>query len=365
MNNEAKSMLSDVMKAVHYRPAVSIILPYDVKMNLQTEMEYALKSAISHAEKELLEKYPAELSVPVINKLKMMSHDLLFDTGKKGIALYASPVFHKMLYLQTYVTPKVIVDESFEIRDLVYNEQQQQEFLLLTLSSSTASLYRGNTQHLYKIPAALPASADDFRNDIAEKVTNFSDMAYRKEVLLEKYLLHIDHALDTILLENPLPVIVIGTERTAGHFKHITRHAGSIISYLQGNFEEATTEILRNKIKMPVADWQQQQQELLLRMVTEAEGNRKLASGIQDVWESAMQNKGRLLVVETNYSYAAGLGDHNRLLKASEAQEKNVTIIKDVADIIIEKVLESGGQVRFVDQGRLKHFRHIALIQYY
>lgn len=51
MNTEVRSAIKEVIHAVHYRPAVSILLPFDIKMNLQTEMEHTLKSALDYAEK--------------------------------------------------------------------------------------------------------------------------------------------------------------------------------------------------------------------------------------------------------------------------------------------------------------------------
>jgi len=39
--------------------------------------------------------------------------------------------------------------------------------------------------------------------------------------------------------------------------------------------------------------------------------------------------------------------------------------IKDAVDDIIEKVLENGGDIEFVDQDVLRDYGHIALIRYY
>jgi hypothetical protein len=43
----------------------------------------------------------------------------------------------------------------------------------------------------------------------------------------------------------------------------------------------------------------------------------------------------------------------------------NPSYIKDAVDDIIEKMLEYGGDVEFVDEGVLKDYDHIALIKYY
>ena len=39
--------------------------------------------------------------------------------------------------------------------------------------------------------------------------------------------------------------------------------------------------------------------------------------------------------------------------------------LKDAVDDVIEKVLASGGDVEFVDEGLLDQYGHIAVIEYY
>ena len=364
MNTEVRSAIKEVINAVHYRPAVSILLPFDIKVNLQTEMEHTLKSAIDYAEKELLATYPAALSRVVIEKLKLLSTELSFDARKKSIAIFVSPVFEKVFYLDSLVTPKVVIDESFEIRDLVYSNAQQSEYLLLVLSANTAALYKGNTDLLAKIHDAIPTSSEAYKNDIAERVANFSDVTDRKEILMEKFLHHIDHALEPVLNKYQLPLVILGTDRIAGHFKQITRNTGYILDFVHGNFEEATTEELKMRLKGPSLKWHQLRQQQLMNEIADADGRKQLASGIHDVWMAALSRKGRILVVETNYSYPIHNGDGNKLI-ASTSTDNKETRMKDAVDEVIEKVLESGGSIRFVDKGLLKDFRHIALIQYY
>lgn len=71
------------------------------------------------------------------------------------------------------------------------------------------------------------------------------------------------------------------------------------------------------------------------------------------------------LVLEKNYMYAAQHGaTESEIYKPVEPYNK-FSIIKDAVDDVIEKVLENGGDVEFVDEGVLDKYHHIALIQYY
>ena len=103
----------------------------------------------------------------------------------------------------------------------------------------------------------------------------------------------------------------------------------------------------------------------LLNQLEDAAGKKKLAVGMRDVWREAMSDKGRLLVVEKNYIFAAQHGSSDEFIyKATEPYNK-FSYIKDAVDDAIEKVLENGGDVEFVDEGVLKDYHQIALVQYY
>ena len=102
-----------------------------------------------------------------------------------------------------------------------------------------------------------------------------------------------------------------------------------------------------------------------MNLMDEAMGRRKLATGMKDVWYEATHKKGRLLIVEKNYMYAAEHTDRNDVINEAIAPYNKFSYIKDAVDDVIEKVLQSGGDVEFVDEGMLADYDHIALIQYY
>ena len=78
-----------------------------------------------------------------------------------------------------------------------------------------------------------------------------------------------------------------------------------------------------------------------------------------------MQRKGRLLIVEKNYVYAALHGNHEDIIYKAGEPNNEFSYIRDAVDEIIEKVLENGGDVEFVDKDILKDYRQIALVLFY
>ncbi len=365
MNPIVTQEIKEIMEAVHYRPAVSIFMPFEPKMSLKTELAYSLKIAANKIEHQLNQYYPGDLGMLVIQKLRAIIKDLNFNTHKKSVAIYVSPVFEKVLYLDINLEEKIIIDESFEIRDLVYSKKQLHKYLVLLLSSKLSRIYLGNTETFVRIVSDTPESVQAYANQIPERVGNFSDKSERTEILMDKFLHHIDKGLDIILNSYHLPLFVVGSERMLGHFKKLTKHSASVIEYIQGSYEEATLPALKKILEPHIADWKRVRQKDLLNQLDEAAGCNKLAIGINEVWTEAMSHKGRLLVVEKNYMFPAEHTGNPGMTSANTDGGIKFSYKKDAVDDVIEKVLENGGDVEFVDQELLKDHHHIALVKYY
>lgn len=365
MNTNVDSEIKHVMNALHYRPSVSVILPFEAKLNLHTEVTHALKIAVDKVELELQDNYPAEISMIVLNRLRSVIKDLKFETKKKSIAIYVSPVFEKVLYLDVTVEPRVIVDESFEIRDLVYSKKQLHKYLVLLLGGKESRMYLGNTGEFIRIHADKFLTMDAYENDAPERVANFSDISDRKEILVYKFLHHVDRSLEEVLNEYRLPVFVLGAEKLLGQFKQVTKHEKAIAGYIHGNYEESTMPQLKEVLEPSVNAWKKTKQNGLLIKIEEAAGKKKLAVGINEVWKDSVQNKGQLLVVEKNYMYAAQRGGTEEVLYNVIEKAGHASYFKDAVDDVLEKVLLNGGDVEFVEEGALSNYHHIVLINYY
>lgn len=365
MNPIVTPELREVMEAVHYRPAVSVILPFDPKMGLKTEISYSLELAADRVEKELRDQYTPELANLVQGKLRQLIRGLNFNTHKKSIAIFVSPVFEKVLYLDVPVEERIIVDESFEIRDLVYSKKQLHKYLVLLLSQRESRMFLGDNTSFVRIVSDSPENISAFVNDVPERVANFSDPNERKQVLMDKFLRHIDNSLDLVLHSYRLPLFVMGTEKMLGHFRKLTRHAHSVIDYIYGNFDEADIPDIREKLQPSIADWKLVIQQSILKTLEDAADRNKLAVGMDAVWQEANQHRGRLLVVEKDFMYPAQKTATEADIEPLPNRYSKYSYIKDAVDDVIEKVLEFGGDVEFVDSGMLSQYNRIALVQYW
>lgn len=364
MKHESFKEEKDLIASTTDFPSVSVILPLENGFSRQKQLLHQLNSAKAQVKKTLAVFYPEQQAELVLNKLDQLTQHIEAPGSRKSVILFASPKVEKVVFLNSPVSPRIIIDHSFEIRDLVNEHLLDEESLVLLLSGEKAILYHRKQSQLTQINFSVPWHVAAYKNDAPEKVANFSDPQKRKEVLLDKFLHHIDQGLGIALKSYPLPVHLIAPHKVAGHFKKITKHLSSIISSIHGNYMEATPaeiikllQIDKEPANSPGTDWKQE--------IERAAGEKKLALGIREAWAGATNKNAKLLLVEEDYALPVHdeLGNSN--IYGEDVNVSTSVHIKDAVGDIIEKVITCGGDIRFVEHNALQDFGHIALIQYY
>ncbi len=355
----------EVINSIKYQPAVSLILSFEPKIALETELRHKLKVAADNVKRQLLENYSEEIATRVLQKLNEAIAGIDYETATGSLAIYVSPVMSKIFYLNLPVEEKIVINDSFEIRDLIYERQQPFKYIVLLLTGRHAKAYIADNGQLVKLKLNRPANIEAYENEIAEQVANFSDPESRKEVVLDKFLKHIDNSLTDTLKMHKLPVFLAGVDRVTGHFKSISANTAQIIETIHGNYEEATLAELKDILKPHTQEWNRRKNRELLKELEKAADTNKLEAGVSAVWRAASEKNARLLIVEKDYVCPADVTGKPSFIKKHKENEKSSIYIKDAVDDVIEQVIHCGGDVVFVNAGVLNEYDHIALIRYY
>lgn len=340
---------------INCQPCVSVIMPFEPKMNSKMALAHSLKIAADKIKNELHINYAKNVANEVWEKLMNAINHLDYTTHKKSIAIYVSPEIEKIYYLDILVNEKVMVDSSFEIRDIVMNKQDKHEFLLLVISEKKEKIYYGN---LNKLQLIVSNYAERIHRDLPEAVANFTDAETIKETDLKKFLHYVDNRLPHLLKYYPMPLFVFAAKKTMGYFKAITIHAQYITGFVHGNFDDATERELIEAIEPQLSNWNAVKEKHLMNYLRIAEDNLNLVSGIHDVWLNANRRHKQLLVVEKDFYCPAFVTEKGETVFCKSNIDSTV-ITKDAVDDIIERVLENGGNVEFVDA--LNKYDRIAL----
>ncbi len=334
------------------QPTLALVLPFDPKMTPKHEIEMMLRRILETAEKILLALHGAEEAMPVIKRLQQAIRGLNFSTHKRSLALFVSAERATTTYLDFAVEERLIVDKPFRVRDLADCKPSGKEYLVLLLSGRESKMYLKAGDTLRLIKSNTPQIVYAYVNEVPEKTGNFSDRQDRHEVVLNKFLHHMDEGLEAVLKVYPLPVFVAGTERVTGHFGRITRHQKNIAAYIPKHCIDATPAELEKLLQPFLDDWQNLRQKLLVLQMEKAAEAGKLVCGIEAVSKFAACSNSRLVIVE-------------RTPNAEGKDEPGAFYSEGPVDQLVEKVLQSGGDVEKLDRAIMEKYGPIALIRYY
>ncbi len=362
MKTFATPVIQEEVPGLHYGPAVTIIMPFEPKMKPKEVITKALTKLLDQVEEELLENYCDDMGMLVLQKLKGVISHLNFSTFKKSVAIYISPYFEKLLYLNFEVEEKLTIEPSFKIRDLVNNRKLPQDYLVLFISGKESHIYQGDAGSLRRMVSNTPESFYSSLNQVCNKETGDADPGEKKHRLTEAFLHHIDNSLRTILSTNECPLYVVGPDSVITLFQKITQHAGLIVAYIQVPYEEAGLKHIRTVIEPHITDWKKVYETYLVNRLERAQQIKRLAMGPGNVWKQAQNRKGKLLVVEANYTPRAQTQGEDAAISHAIGHYSKYSYIQDAVDEVIERVLENGGDVAFTSEGALQEFQHIALI---
>src|SRR5690606_32527099 len=120
-------------------------------MQRRDDLMVRLQKAMKKVEWEMGSGYDEGLAELVMLKLKTIIKNLNFSSFKKSIAIYVSPVFEKVMYLNMPVNETIIVNESFFIRDIVYAKKEIPAYFVLVVDEKWSIVYEGNVGELIKI----------------------------------------------------------------------------------------------------------------------------------------------------------------------------------------------------------------------
>ncbi len=345
MQTDISTSTPEVYREKRHWPAVSIIMPFEPVMQRRDDLMMRLQKAMKKVEWEMGSGYDEDLVELVILKLKTIIKNLNFSSFKKSIAIYVSPVFEKVMYLNMPVNETITVNESFFIRDIVHSKKEIPAYFVLALNEKWSTVYEGNVAALVKIksngvgnmPRLKPAAGRGKTPDGHPSV-------------VKQFLEHTDEGLSILLSAMPLPVLVVGNKNVLDHFKALTANGKNIVEYIEGSYGKTTGAALFDRIHAYIADWDKIKIKHLYHQLEKAAAEDNLVYGVDAVRLSASQHRSKLLIVDKNfiqhpYQYETEIGEVTTAHRFNK-----FSCVSHVIDEIIGNVLENGGDIEMVDE---------------
>jgi hypothetical protein len=347
-------------------PAISIILPVHPQFpDIKIDSEHMI-AILKNVEEQLKGKFANQISDNLLQKVKRVISEIPNNHLSKSLLIFISQESERVLSLPFTVKEKVIVDDSFEVRDLIYATQKDKNYLLLIISQNNVKTFIGD---LFRIAAVeypgMPENIHDQWHQHSYPGWDYLDTKAFEEKNLRNYLRFIDEVVEQVMKQNEYPVVVMGDIKLLGYFRQHTRNAKNIIGYVEGNYDHVSLPEIKKKAEPVIEKLIKDEEAKALIKLQGAASTDLYSAGITEVWRAAAEGKGKLLLVEKDYHVQARHGDDAFTIVPDNSNTNPHNILLDAVDDVIELVLSKNGDVVFVDNGELNMYNRIALITRY
>lgn len=207
----------------------------------------------------------------------------------------------------------------------------------------------------------------DIRNggfpvEVSPQLRGTSDAADR-EARLRKVSRITDRLFGECYKHDPLGLVVTGERDMLDIFNSVTAYGDIVIGHIEGDFSSTSLHDL-GKIVWPIV------REALSGLLDETMHDLEIATkagrtvcGLAAVSQLEMAGEKATLVVENDYHIRGSIQKTAQSLEISQDVDV-MQEIDDAIDAIIERVLESGGNVVFAPSGSLNRLERIVLLRH-
>ncbi len=346
-------------------PSVSILFPTHRTFPENRQDSIRLNNLVRELVNRLQGEFPKNESQPIIDRLHSLTSEHNHIYNLDGLAIFINKDYSSKFLLPFTVKEQVSIDSTFLTRDIVFAINRSPRYYVLVLSEKPTRLFEGFHEKLTEIKNGIfpleyenPAESAPLPGELATNKSSFRDEHHRM------FFRKVERAFFNIYNEEKLPLILLGVERDLAFYNEVTGNKEIIIGEIKGNYDRANEHDLSRLIWPVVSRHIKKRRNELLEKLKNAVSAQRATSGIDEVWRFTLEGRCDTLLVEEGFHYPAALSaDGRRLIK--QENTKSPGTMDDAVDNLIEKAIEKGGKVYFMDDGSLGSYQRIAAVLRY
>jgi hypothetical protein len=351
------------LQSIKEYPSVSILMPTHRHFPENQQDPIRLKNLVKRAETRLLGEFSKHEVKILTDNIYAIIEGIDFNYLLDGLAVFANKKYSGKFLLPFPVKERMTVDTTFLTRDLVFAMNRTQPYYVLVLGDKASQVYLGVRDSVSEVKSENFPVVNKFRQMLDEADTKHTND--RLEDNIEKarnYFRDVDKEFKKLNIDS-YPVALAGVEGNIRIFKNVSTGM-EILAAVKGSYDKSSASELAKHIWPEVKKGMADNRKQVLKKFEESIGMKRAATGIDEVWKTANEGRGEILIVETNYHYSARL--NNSGLQLIPADSSNgPEVMDDAVDEVIETVINKGGKVYFVDNEGLKQFDRISMILRY
>jgi hypothetical protein len=296
-------------------------------------------------------------------RFEHLTSALDFAHAQDGFGLFFDEAGELVVHFAFPVESKVIVDQSFEIRDVLYGASRLASYFALVLGKEDARLYHGVGDRLVQVSDRMDLSEEERIYDDPHGAWKFTKTRGDNDNW-HSFLDHIDQILGQYLHRRHDPFVVLGTEADVNYFTNHTKHGNLLAGKRSGSYDHVSSEKILAEIEPLVADLSSRRVQEVMERLDSSVATGGQSRGLQDIWPLARAGRIQTLVLERN-ARKPGYSSSDGMALFYESNDAAPVYHKDAMDDLAEMVLDMQGEVVFAEPGTMDAYDHVAAILRY
>ena len=358
-------MIKDEIMALNKnakKPCVTITFPLDRSFGNNAQNELQLKKFVNEAD-ELLEAFNDGKSAKnVANLLHDAKIKLESTNHPDGVAIFACPDYIKTIYLPYKPEEQVAVNNTFDIREVLYLLGQSIVYFTLCIAKDGARLFTCSADIIHEVkndffPAEYSDSHQHEHPQSLHRGSSSLGSGKEKSSIIDErlaaFLKTVDKHLAVYLKKN-IPLVILGIQDTTGRFINEMHHKDHIAGVINGSYLHSDPSEIANLTNPIIKVWQKVHEDDIFIEIDNAINDHLFTCGLDNVVRAVEEGNCNVLIVEKSFNEK--IESDGRLSTYKES---------DAINQLIENAMQKDCKIVVVKDGSMLLFQHIGLILRY
>lgn len=344
----------------HGDACVTIVIPTH-RIGPDSEMDpIELKKAISEAEMKLHGMLEKRQVWPIAENMREAESTVDHRHNLDSLILYANEYFSAVVKVPMEIERRVFEGSEFDLRPLYKARQQNQSYYILTVSKQLIRLAEARNDKVLT----------EYDNEDFPFVLNrFYEVRPEKrhvdawvDNMEKEFYNDADKVFQKYWKENPLPVVLFGDIKSVSYYEEVMDGHYPLIGRIHGNYDKAAAHVLIESAAKEVQNYRENSNRAYLAEIDNAVSGGLLTTDIKDMFSFAEHGRAEKLFLDWNFS-PEGRITWNDIEKFNNSAYQKELTPADLLSVLIADVAGNGGEVVFMDRGRLDQYGGIALVR--
>ncbi len=348
--------------------AISILLPTHRTFPDNKQDAITLKNLIKEAEERLYTELDKREAKAIIDAISQEVEELDHNYNLDGLGIFADRDDVILMRFPFAVKERVVIDETFAIRDFVREINSAVHYHILVISRTTGRLIEAfNDRLIHEFDSQTELRTGSFP---MENTFRFAPEGLDRPQIpndagnLKEFFNRVDKSLQEIQNKperERLPVIIAGDARNIAFFKEVCDQPTDIVGEITTIPDlKVPAEKIITEVQEVLADYRKQRAETALQHITQARSAHQLLTDFSTIFRAIIAGNAARLFVRQGY-IQPGIIDAEQEIVTLHDDPAAPGVTDDVVDTFIELVIQQGGEICFLSSAQLENEKPLSL----